>query len=124
MMKLFLVPMVLALLASPGSLWSAQAAQEPAQAAAAQEPAPEKAAPVLQTAAGELTRVDAGSKSFWIKTADGMEMQFKYTDATEVTGATDSPEGLAMLSGSRVSVQFEKVAAENIAAKIEVLPRA
>ena len=122
MMKLFLVPMVLALLASPGSLWSAQAAQEPAQAPAAQEP--EKAAPVLQTAAGELTRVDAGSKSFWIKAADGMEMQFKYTDATEVTGATDSPEGLAKMSGNRVSVQFHKLAGENIAAKIEVLPHA
>lgn len=115
-MKLFLVPMVLVLFASPASLWSSQAAQEPGKA-------PGQAAPILQTAAGELSRVAPESHSFWIKTADGSEMQFKYNDATEVTGAADSSEGLAKMSGNRVSVQFQKVAGENVAAKIEVLPR-
>lgn len=116
-MKLFLVPMVLALFATPASLWSGQAAQEPSQA-------PGQASPTLQTAAGELSRVAPESKAFWIKAADGSEMQFKYTDATEVTGEADSAEGLANMSGNRVRVQFQELAGEKLAAKIEVLPRA
>ena len=115
--KLFLAPLALALLATPGSLWSVQAGYEPGQAAPTQAPA------ALQTAAGELSRVDPGSQSFWIKTADGSEMEFKYTDTTEVAGAADSAEGLASMSGNRVNIQFEKVAGDNIASQIEVLPR-
>jgi len=115
-MKLFLVPMALALFASPVSLWSGQAGQDPGQA-------PGQAAPILQTAAGELSRVAPESQSFWLKAADGSEMQFKYSDATEVSGEADSTEGLANQNGSRISVQFQMLAGENIAAKIEVLPR-
>lgn len=114
--KLFLVPLVLAMCATPASLWSGQAAQEPGQA-------PGQASPALQTAAGELSRVAPESKAFWIKAVDGSEMQFKYTDATEVTGEADSAEGLANRSGNRVSVQFHELAGEKVAAKIEVLPR-
>ena len=117
--KVFLAPLALALLfAVPESLWSGQAGQGPGASQA-----PKQASPILQTAVGELARVDPGSKSLWMKAADGTEMQFKYTDITQVKGATDSSEGLAKMSGNRVSIQFQRVAGENIAAKIEVLPR-
>ena len=115
-MKLLLAPLALALVTFPGSLWSGQASQE-------QKQAPVQANATLQTAVGELSRVAPESNSFWLKTADGTEMQFKYNDATEVKGETDSTEGLANMSGNKVSVQFQKLAGENIAAQIEVLPR-
>jgi hypothetical protein len=108
-MRLFLVPLLVTSFAFALSLWSSQAGREPSQE------------PILQTAAGELSKVDPESQSLWIKAADGSEMQFKYTDNTQVTGAADSAEGLANKNGSRVSVQFSKVGDANVAAKIEVL---
>ena len=117
--KVFLAPLVLALLFSvPPNLSGAQAGSAPGASQA-----PRQANPILQTAAGELAKVDPGSMSLWIKAADGKEMQFKYTDSTQVTGAADSPAGLASKGGSRVSVTFQKVGDANITSKIEVLPR-
>jgi hypothetical protein len=50
-------------------------------------------------------------------------MEFKYNDSTQVTGAANNPEGLATMSGARVTVQFSKLAGSNVAARVEVLPR-
>jgi hypothetical protein len=116
--NVFLAPLVLVLAFAIPALWSGQVGeqqpgQQPGRTSGAQ----------TQTAAGELARVDEDNKSFWIKAADGTEMEFKYNDQTQVTGAADSPEALAGKDGSRVSVQFSKMGADNMASRIEVLPR-
>jgi hypothetical protein len=111
--------------AVPGALLSqtpgSQAPGQPGQAAPVEPPT--SAAPVLQTAAGELSKVDAEAKSFWLKAADGTEMEFKYNESTQVSGAANNAEGLGAMSGARVTVQFARLAGSNVAAKIEVLPR-
>jgi len=115
--RVFLAPLAFALLfAVPQGIWSGPAGQ-------GREQAPTQAAPILERAAGELSRVEPGTQSLWIKAADGSEMEFKYTNNTKVTGAADSTEGLANMHGSRVSVQFSKLDGANVAAHIEVLPR-
>jgi hypothetical protein len=77
----------------------------------AQEPA---------TAKGELVRVDPDAKTLAIKTASGTEMQFKYTDATSVTGAEKGVAGLATMSGAQLTVSFRIEGTSNVATKIEV----
>jgi hypothetical protein len=109
-----MLSLVMTLFAASNS-WSSQ--QEQPAKEAAQAPA------THQTAKGELSRVDAASKSFWIKAADGSEMEFKYDDKTEVTGAAKNAEGLAGTSGSKVAVEFEKAEGANKALKIEVMSR-
>lgn len=117
--KVFLVPLAFVLAFAASTLWSGQIG-EPQQPG--QQPGAISGAQT-QTAAGELARVEEDKKSFWIKAADGTEMEFKYNDQTQVTGAADSPEALAGKDGSRVSVQFSKMGADNVASRIEVLPR-
>jgi len=115
--RMFLAPLVvLALSFSVSPILSAQAPPAPGASQA-----PRQA--YAQTAAGELSKVDPASMSLWVKAADGKEIQFKYTNSTEVTGAADSPAGLANKGGSRVSVTFQKSGDDNVASKIEVLPR-
>jgi hypothetical protein len=47
-------------------------------------------------------------------------MQFRYTDATKVTGASESVSGLATMSGADVTVRFTKQQQDNIATEIQV----
>lgn len=90
--------------------------QEQAQPPAAQQqPADAQSSSV----SGELVKVDAEAKSIAIKGADGTEQVFKYTDATEVTGATDVA-GLATKAGTRVTVHFTGEKEARTATKIEV----
>jgi hypothetical protein len=42
---------------------------------------------IVHAVTGVLTKVDAGAKTIAVKTADGTEEVFKYTDKTMVTGA-------------------------------------
>jgi hypothetical protein len=96
-----------------------QAAPFPEEAPAPAEEAP---ASLEQTAEGELARLDAENKLLWIKTADGMEKQFSYTDETIVMGEADSVEGLSPASGHQLKVHFESEGGLDTAVKIEVMP--
>ena len=65
-------------------------------------------------------RVDAKANTLVIKTAAGAEMQFRYTDATKVTGASENVSGLATMSGADVTVHYTKQQQDNIATGIQV----
>jgi hypothetical protein len=79
--------------------------------AAAQEPS---------IAQGQLVKVDASAKTMTIRTAQGAQMQFVYTDATRVIGADEGVAGLATKAGSDVTVHFVKKDQDNVAVQIEV----
>ena len=66
---------------------------------------------------GELSKVDPASKTLWVKTDKG-EMEFKYNDQTQISGAEGGAEGLATQSGAPVKVDFD--AATKTATRIEV----
>jgi len=70
-----------------------------------------------QIAEGELARVDAAAKTLSVKTSKG-EMEFRYNDQTQISGAEGGVEGLATQSGAPVKVHFD--AATKTATKIEV----
>jgi hypothetical protein len=71
--------------------------QAPEQGQRAKAPAP---------IAGELTNVDTAAKTLTVKSAEGSEVTFKYTEATEVTGAKDGAAGLATMKNAKVTVHF------------------
>src|SRR5580765_7988175 len=66
-------------------------------APAAQDPAP---------VVGELTRVNPDAKTIAVKTANGVEVLFRYTDMTTVSGAEKSVAGLATMSGAQLTVTY------------------
>ena len=66
---------------------------------------------------GELSKVDPASKTLWVKTDTG-EMEFRYNDQTQISGAEGGAEGLATQSGVPVKVHFD--AASKTATRIEV----
>jgi hypothetical protein len=73
---------------------------------------------------GDLVKVDGDAKLLVAKVADGSEVEFKYNDQTEITGAKDGAAGLATTKNARVRITFmedAKTKAKN-ATKIEVLP--
>jgi hypothetical protein len=55
---------------------------------------------------GTLTRVDPNAMSITIRTTDGSERMFTYSDQTLVSGADGSVAGLATRSGARVRVWY------------------
>ena len=71
---------------------------------------------------GELLSVDAVAKTLTIRTVDQNEMEFQYTERTEVTGAKEGAAGLATRQRGRVTVHFTRVGQVNVATKIEVHP--
>lgn len=75
------------------------------------------------TAQGQLVRVDTRANTIEIKTASGTEMQFKYTDQTRVTGASEGVSGLATMAGADVTVQYTKQGQDNVATAIAVSPK-
>ena len=70
-----------------------------------------------QIVEGELAKVDAAAKTLSVKTSKG-EMEFRYNDQTQISGAEGGVEGLATQSGAPVRVHFD--AASKTATKIEV----
>ena len=56
---------------------------------------------------GELTSVDPDKKMITVKTAEG-EMQFAYTDSTEVSGGQKGVAGLAAAKNARVTVHYNE----------------
>ena len=74
-------------------------------------------------AQGQLVRVDTRSNTIEIKTAAGADMQFRYTDQTKVTGASEGVSGLATMAGADVTVHYTKQGQDNIASAIAVSPK-
>jgi YD repeat-containing protein len=107
---------VLALLAGVAPAF---ANQEPPARPPSQEQA-RQAQPVQ----GDLVKVDADMKALTVKTADGTEVQFKYDDSTQITGAKDAA-GLATMKEGRVTVHFKEDAQTKakLATRIIVEPR-
>ena len=71
-------------------------------------------------AQGQLVKVDSNAKTIAIRTPQGTQMQFSYTDDTKVTGADESIAGLATMAGADLTVHFTKTQQENVATQIEV----
>jgi hypothetical protein len=69
---------------------------------------------------GELLSVDAVAKTLSIRTAEKTDMQFRYTEHTEVTGAQEGRAGLATMTHALVTVHFTREGPVNVATKIEV----
>jgi hypothetical protein len=69
---------------------------------------------------GELARVSAEQQLLWIKTADERELQFRFTDETEIVGAEERVEGLATRAGAQVTVDYRAEDGVAIATRIEV----
>jgi hypothetical protein len=84
------------------------------QPALAQEKAQQEKAQIVE---GELAKVDAAAKTLSVKTAKG-DMEFRYNDQTQISGAEGGAEGLATQSGAPVRVHFD--AASKTATRIEV----
>lgn len=97
---------------------SAAAQQAPTPAPQEQDTA-KSATPVT----GELIAHDVDAKSLTVKTAEGVEMKFTYTDATEIVGAEKGAQGLATMNGATVTVHFSTHGTANTATKIEVQPK-
>lgn len=73
---------------------------------------------------GDLVRVDADAKLLVVKPAQGADIEFTYTDKTEVVGAKDGAAGLATMKEGRVTVHFTEDAKTKAktATKIEIAP--
>ena len=69
---------------------------------------------------GLLTKVNPDLKTFSLKPPDGEEMEFSYTDDTEIINADRKREGLAEKAGTRLKVTYDDHAGKYIATKIEV----
>lgn len=74
-----------------------------------------------QTAQGELLDVDAKANTLTVKTQSG-EMSFRFNEQTKVTGAQKGVAGLATMTGSDVTVTFQKSGNLNVATSIDVKP--
>jgi len=94
----------------------------PVYASPAVQAAP--AAPEPAPVVGELTKVNADAKMMTVKSANGIEVNFKYTDTTIVTGAEKSVAGLAAMSGVQVTVTYKVEGSSNVATSIEVRSKA
>jgi hypothetical protein len=95
--------------------------QDPSAPPSAGAQAPPSQAPSARetTISGELTRVNPDTKMFSVKNATG-EIQFRYSDATVVSGAQKTVAGLATMSGEQVTVSYRVEGGTNMATKIEV----
>jgi len=71
-----------------------------------------------QTFEGELTKVDSTAKTLSVKSSKGQEMEFRYNDQTQISGAEGGVEGLATKSGTPVKVHYD--ATSKTATKIEI----
>ncbi len=93
----------------------------PALAQQAAQPKEKAAASSIE---GELVNVDTDAKTLVVKPADGNEIEFKYNDKTEVSGATQGVAGLATMKEGKVTVHFteDPQSGSKLATRIEVQP--
>jgi len=69
---------------------------------------------------GELIGVDTDTQTLTVRTSAETELEFRYTDETEVTGAQEGMAGLATIDGSTVTVYYVTDGDRHTAVKIEV----
>lgn len=115
--RLFLTLMVMTL-----TCYACASGQPPqAQREQAVKTAPQSAM-VFQ---GSLVQVDPDAKTLVVKSGEGgeeKELQFTYTEATEILGAESTAEGLAGRSGESVKVTYTVDQGVNHANRVEILP--
>jgi hypothetical protein len=97
-----------------------QSSAETQSSATQSEQAEQGNSPVIvgQVVEGELTKVDAMSKTLSIKISQGQEIELRYNDQTQISGAEGSVEGLATQGGTPVRAHFDSIT--KTAMKIEV----
>ena len=115
--SLMMFVLAIAVVFATGQLASAQ---DPAPAAPAEQEATEQD---TRMAEGELVSVDTDTQTLTIRKADGSEMQFSYSDATEISGAQEEAAGLATEAGSQVTVHYTSVGETHTASKVKVQPK-
>ena len=111
---LFLIVMVIAL--------TCHACSSSQQPQVRKEEASPKASPSAMVFQGSLVQVDPDAKTLVVKSAEEKEMQFTYTDATEIVGAENTTQGLAGKSGESVKVTYTVDQGVNHANRVEILP--
>jgi hypothetical protein len=77
--------------------------------------------PAMKTFEGELLKIDPQAKMITVK-GPSAEMQFAYTDRTEIVGAEHGIQGLADTQGKTIRVQYLEQEKNRVAARIEILP--
>jgi hypothetical protein len=100
-----------------------QPSAPPTAAATPAAPAPMADASHSQKLTGELLSVDPTTKMLTVKSDDGRESKFSYTDTTEITGVKEQAAGLATAAGSKVTVEYTGSGDSMIATKIKVQPK-
>ena len=87
----------------------------------------DKAAPPAQAAEkvfqGQLTKVDSTEKWIMVKGAGDQEMQFQYTDATQIVGSEKNVQGLAGKPGTDLRITYRESGGKNTATRIETLEK-
>jgi len=111
--------LVVVILLSLASLSFAQTTPPPPPPGAAPGAGAQQAERAFQ---GTLVKVDTEAKTLVAKDADNKEMQFTYTDKTEVIGSEKTVQGLATKSGSKLKVTYRSDRGVNSASKIELMP--
>ena len=71
---------------------------------------------------GVLMKIDPDNHILTLTGPDNREMQFTYTDATQVTAPENAQQGLAGRPGSRLKVSYKVDEGKNVATRIEILP--
>jgi|SRR5688572_5448968 len=81
---------------------------------------PDRGAPQVKTATGELAKVDVAMKEITIKGPDNKDMVFTYNDATQMTGLEGGAQGLTGKAGTLLRVTYQERGGANLASRIEV----
>ena len=92
-----------------GCLMSVHAAQGPA-------------ATEVKSFTGQLIKVDVQMKTIDVRGSDGKDIEFLYTDKTEIVG-NPVEQGIAGTIGTRVKVDYTEKSGIRTASKIQVIPR-
>lgn len=110
---------------SPSPAAQSQPAQpsQPSPSAGAQVGAAAGAQATL-SAEGELVEVNQKDNKITIKTASNPKMEFKFDDATKVTGGQKGVAGLATMTGSQLTISYKRDGADMVATSIAVKPAA
>ncbi len=69
---------------------------------------------------GELKSINADAKTLVVTTSEGSDMEFLYTESTEIVGAQGTVEGLSGSTGSKVKVFYKSEEGKNTATRIKV----
>lgn|SRR5215471_2713397 len=84
---------------------------------------PAGGAQAAKTFEGQLAKVDTAAKTITVKGAGNMEMEFAYTEQTQVSGPEKDVQGLASKTGSTLRVTYREAGANKVATRIEVAER-